>query len=35
MKKTKPQQVNASQVGQFLADAKKRAITAKKNLLID
>jgi hypothetical protein len=35
MKKTKPQQANASQVKQFLADARKRAIAAKKNLAID
>lgn len=35
MKKTKPQQVNASQIEQFLADAKKRVIAAKKNLVID
>jgi uncharacterized protein (UPF0332 family) len=35
MNKTKPQQVNASQVKQFLADARKRVATAKKNLAID
>jgi uncharacterized protein (UPF0332 family) len=35
MNKTKPQPVNATQVGQFLADAKKRTVAAKKNLAID
>jgi uncharacterized protein (UPF0332 family) len=35
MTRTKLQQVNASQVRQFLADARKRAIAAKKNLAID
>ncbi len=35
MNKTKPQPVNATQVGKFLADAKKRAVAAKKNLAID
>ena len=35
MSKTKPQQINASQVKQFLADARKRALAAKKNLAID
>src|SRR5882762_3607735 len=33
--KTRPQAVNAKQVQQFLADAKKRAVTARKNLAID
>src|SRR5271163_4839309 len=35
MNKSKPQRVNASQVEHFLADAKKRTITAKRNLAID
>jgi uncharacterized protein (UPF0332 family) len=35
MNKTKPQRVNPSQVKQFLADARKRALAAKKNLAID
>lgn len=35
MNKSKPQRVNASQVEHFLADARKRAIAAKKNLAID
>jgi uncharacterized protein (UPF0332 family) len=35
MNKTKPQPVNVTQVGQFLADAKKRTVAAKKNLAID
>jgi hypothetical protein len=34
MSKTKPQQINAQQVKQFLADAKKRAVAARKNLAI-
>jgi len=33
--KTRPQSVNAKQVQQFLADAKKRTRTARKNLAID
>lgn len=35
MDKTRPQSVNAKQVQQFLADAQKRARTARKNLAID
>ena len=35
MDKTRPQSVHAKQVQQFLADAKKRARTARKNLAID
>jgi uncharacterized protein (UPF0332 family) len=35
MNKTKPQRVNPSQVKQFLADARKRALAAKKNPAID
>jgi len=35
MNKTKPQQINAKQVRQFLADAQKRALAARKNLAID
>ena len=35
MDKTRPQSVNAKQVQQFLADAKKRVQTARKNLAID
>ena len=35
MNKTKPQQVNVSQVKQFFADAEKRAAAARKNLSID
>ncbi len=35
MNKTKPQQVNVSQVKQFFADAEKRAVAARKNLSID
>jgi uncharacterized protein (UPF0332 family) len=35
MNKSKPQRVNASQVEHFLTDARKRTITAKKNLAID
>jgi uncharacterized protein (UPF0332 family) len=33
--KTRPQAVNAKQVQQFLADAKNRAVTARKNLAFD
>ena len=35
MKKTKAQQVNAKQVNLFLADAEKRVVAARKNLVID
>lgn len=35
MDKTRSQSVNAKQVQQFLADAKKRTRTARKNLAID
>jgi uncharacterized protein (UPF0332 family) len=35
MDKTKPQKVDPKQVKQFLADANKKAATARKNLLID
>ncbi len=35
MNKTKPQKVNKAQVIQFFADAEKRAVAARKNLLID
>ena len=35
MDKTRPQSVNAKQVQQFLADAKKRAVTSRRNLAID
>jgi hypothetical protein len=35
MNNTKPQRVNPSQVKQFMADARKRALAAKKNLAID
>ena len=33
--KTRSQTVNAKQVRQFLADAQKRVVTARKNLVID
>ena len=32
---TKPQQIDPKQVRQFLADAKKKAVAARKNLVID
>jgi uncharacterized protein (UPF0332 family) len=35
MNKTKPQRIDAKQVKQFLADAHKKASTARKNLPID
>lgn len=35
MHKTKPQAVNTRQVREFLADAQKRAVAARKNLTID
>ena len=35
MNKTKPQRIDAKQVKQFLADAHKKAATARKNLPID
>lgn len=35
MQKTKPQQVNERQVRLFLADARKRSVTARRNLAID
>jgi hypothetical protein len=35
MNKTKPQRIKPQQVQQFLADAQKRAATARKNLAID
>jgi uncharacterized protein (UPF0332 family) len=35
MNKTKPQPVNATQVKQFLADARRRVVAAKRNLAID
>ena len=35
MNKTKPQAINPEQVKLFLADAERRAITARKNLSID
>ena len=35
MSKTKPQQINAQQVKQFLAAAQKRAVAGRKNLTID
>ena len=35
MDKTKPQTVDPKQVGQFLDDANKKAVAARKNLLID
>jgi uncharacterized protein (UPF0332 family) len=35
MNKTRPQPVSERQVGQFLADARKRAVAARKNLSID
>ena len=35
MNKTKPQQISAKQVQQFIADARKRAVAARKNLAID
>jgi uncharacterized protein (UPF0332 family) len=34
-KPTKPQPVNPNQVRQFLADARKKAVAARKNLAID
>jgi uncharacterized protein (UPF0332 family) len=35
MNKTKPQKIDANQVKQFFADAEKRAIAARRNLVID
>lgn len=35
MDKTKPQKVDPKQVKQFLADANKKAVAARKNLMID
>jgi uncharacterized protein (UPF0332 family) len=35
MNKTKPQRIDPKQVKQFLADAQKRAVAARKNLAID
>ena len=35
MTKTKPQQFNAKQIQQFIADARKRVAAARKNLAID
>lgn len=35
MNRTKPQRIDAKQVKQFLADAQKRAVAARKNIAID
>lgn len=35
MNRTKPQRVNPTQVKQFLADAQKKKVSARKNLAID
>src|SRR5277367_3513403 len=35
MNKTKPQRIDPKQVKQFLADAQKRAVAARKNIAID
>ena len=35
MTKTKPQEIDPRQVQQFLADAGKKAVAARKNLVID
>lgn len=35
MNKTKPQPTNERQIRQFVADARKRAVAARKNLAVD
>ena len=35
MNKTKPQRIDPKQIKQFFADARKRAVAARKNLAID
>jgi hypothetical protein len=35
MKRTKPQHIDPKQVKQFLADARKKSVAARKNLAID